>query len=156
MGVSFACSAGYRRPFLILVAAWFCLSLTGSAASGQEDDKASKAGKWIGTWNEPYALVGTRQIIKIWEEDGQLLGTQSNPDPVYGFGMARIPFKLQEVKIVDDETLSWKESGLTVTAKFIPGKDGSPATMETSKEAKGTIGWYLGQRKPHVARLKKE
>ncbi len=150
-----AIAAGLRRfinrSFLVAL----CLCMATQKPHAQDAEAAPNLRKWVGTWKEPNPVVGTRSIITLQEEGGKIVGTISDP-PVPGLAQVRIPFKLQDVKVVDEDTLSWKESGIAVKARFIPGEDGSPATMETSKEAKGTIGWYLGQRKPHVARLKKE
>lgn len=112
--------------------------------------------KWIGTWKEPYAIVGTRRIMEISEKDGKLTARFSDPAVPNGIFNIRMWFSIKDITVVDDTTLRWKEGSLKVTATFIPGEDGSPATMETSTDAAGTIGGWLGQTKPHVARLKKE
>lgn len=124
-------------------------------ALGQEGGDPSLR-KWVGTWKEPYALVGTRRIIEISEKDGKLAARFSDPAVPNGVFNIRMWFSLKDITVVDDTTLTWKEGSLKVTATFIPGADGSPATMETSKDVAGTIGAWFGQTKPHVARLKKE
>jgi hypothetical protein len=143
-----------RRGIVSLMVAML-LATAGPAARGQEAVKPEHK-KWIGKWNEPYALVGTRRIIEIQEKDGKLVGKFSDPAVPNGVFNVRMWFSLKDVVVVDDDTLTWKEGSLTVTATFIPGEDGSPATMETSTDPKGTIGAWFGQKKPLIAKLKKE
>jgi hypothetical protein len=142
-----------------IVVASICLLVAGcdSGGSAAPVKPISSAKKWAGTWNEPYAIVGTRSIIVLTESSGGLTGTISDPAIPNGtdYNM-RIPFALTEITEVDENTLTCKESGLVLTLKYIPGENGDGPTMQTSKDPAGTIGGMLGQTKPHVATFKKE
>ena len=96
--------------FLIVLSIVGLLSYRDTTAHG-EIKKKDPMKKFIGTWNEPYLIVGTRQIIKISKKvDGTLQGTLSLPEVGTGNTFRVFSTKLHSFEIDkdDDDILIFK------------------------------------------------
>jgi hypothetical protein len=100
-----------RISFFVVIFSMVGLFTFGDTTAYGEIKKKDPMKKFIGTWNEPYLIVGTRQIIKVSKKvDGTLQGTLSLPEVGTGNTFRVFSTKLHSFEIDkdDDDILIFK------------------------------------------------
>jgi len=123
----------------------------GGGGSAPRSASPNQLRKWVGKWGEPYALVGTRIKIHIWESGDGLLGNYSLPEPV---GPRHIQ-RLDDFKLEDDDTLTctrhpWLNIGDREQMKLVYTRSSpnEPPTLHAYDRTLGQGGTPPGVLKP--------